>query len=111
MPDALISYEFSELGLRDALEALGTTADAVARNLVAMGFKGVREEPCKCPVAKYLLGVIEGIDGVNVDMDDALIGRGEDSQSVKLPRPVRYFIGDFDSGGMYRQLEAPDASS
>jgi hypothetical protein len=119
MPDALISYPFTEEGLRDALEALGTTAENVGRNLLAMDFKGVREDPCRCPVARYLAAAVPDAKYMDVyresvvayvdaeaygqrDPDDALF-------AVRTPGAVNDFIGQFD-GFCHADLEVPDGS-
>ena len=112
MPSELIRYPFTEAGLREALEALGTTADAVATNLLAMGFRGDREECDTCPVAKYLWVSIEGIQLVDVNQDRIRIGDSaeafevgggdirepDDTITVGTPSPVTEFIQRFDHG-------------
>jgi hypothetical protein len=113
MPDALISYPFTNRGVLDALKALGTTADAVARNLEAMGFKGCQSSENNCPVANYLLSAITGARRVGVstgyadvwDADD-----GDDPVSADWTAAVDEFIELFDNG-RFPALEAPDASS
>jgi hypothetical protein len=112
MPDALISYPFTEEGLRDALAALGTSGDVVARNLSAMGFKGCRSKSSNCPVANYLLSALP--DARSVEVEFGWAWARDASERVKLdvdwPQPVEDFIEMFDAG-LLPELEAPDASS
>jgi len=120
MAEALITYPFSEEGLRSALEALGTTLDSVARNLLAMDFKGVREDPCKCPVARYLAAAVPDAKHVDVYRDSVVAYWDEESHrqqdssdalfKVRNPPAVNAFIGQFDGIGI-ADLEVPDGSS
>lgn len=111
MAEALISYPFTEEGLRSALEALGTTANAVARNLEAMGFKGCRSNSSNCPVANYLLSALPDARSVAVEFGYVW---ARDANGVKLDVGWTDAIGDFielfDDGRLLA-LEAPDASS
>lgn len=122
MPDALISYPFTEEGLRGALQALGTTADAVARNLDAMGYKGCVGDENECPVANYLLDCLEGagrvwvMEGL-VHASRSYIEHGMDVEQrlkVDMPDPVEVFVERFDAQrfpGLIAQPEASDGSS
>jgi hypothetical protein len=99
-----LRYEFSEQGLSDALAALGTTANAVATNLSAMGFTGRVNEPDCCPVANYLTGCVErtskAIVGKNEDNELYAWLGGVDLADVDLPlipRPVADFVLQFDA--------------
>jgi hypothetical protein len=106
MTSPLISYPFTEDGLRSALRALGTSGDVVARNLDAMGFKGCRSHSANCPVANYVLSALPtpdrsgrvrrayalNADGVKLDVDQ--------------PSPVEDFVEMFDNGRL-ADLEAP----
>jgi hypothetical protein len=47
-------YPASWDGLKQALAALGDTADEIAASLQAQGIKGAREDSACCPVARYL---------------------------------------------------------
>jgi hypothetical protein len=111
MPDALIFYPFTVAGLKSALTALGTTADAVARNLDAMGFRGCKNSESNCPVANYLLASISDACRARVlcgfvDVFDS----DEDRISAEWPSAVDEFIELFDNGRL-PSLEVSDASS
>ena len=111
MAEALITYPFTEEGLRSALEALGTTANAVARNLEAMGFKGCREGESNCPVANYLLASFPGVREVVVSVGSAFLYRdGQEHVEAPWPFAVDAFVELFDAG-RFPDLEVPDASS
>jgi hypothetical protein len=47
-------YLASPEGLKEALSALGETADEIAASLQAQGIKGERSDAQCCPVARYL---------------------------------------------------------
>lgn len=104
MPDPLISYPFTEEGLRNALVALGTTPNSVATNLSAMGFRGEVKEPLCCPVANYLRMSLKGATAACIGKDerDGLFAEAEDSQDSTrvdmpaIPRPVAEFVLQFD---------------
>jgi hypothetical protein len=51
--------------ITNALFALGNTGDEVANTLRARHIKGMRKDPCLCPVAQYLRK--HGFDNVRVD--------------------------------------------
>jgi hypothetical protein len=111
MPDALISYPFTVTGLKSALTALGTTADAVARNLDAMGFRGCKNSESNCPVANYLLTSITDACRVQVLCGDASVLDSADNRiSADWPPAVDEFIELFDNGRL-PSLEDSDASS
>ena len=80
------------------LEALGTTAAEVAESLRAMGVRGVRGNPCTCPIARYLGPgwEVSGNEAAGVDVLHYRL--------VSLPSPVRAFLRGFD-GGLYPELE------
>ena len=91
-------------GVEAALAALGSTPAAVAAALTAGGYGGLREDCCRCPVARYLLAVVE--DAYDV-MAGPLVVRlavtvafdGYSGVAVVLtlaPRPVRAFAEAFD---------------
>jgi hypothetical protein len=111
MAEALISYPLTEEGLRSALEALGTTADAVARNLEAMGFRGCRSKESNCPVAHYALASIPDAREVSVIYGGvAALNAADDRVDVPMTDAIEHFVEFFDAGG-YPGLEVPDASS
>jgi NADH/NAD ratio-sensing transcriptional regulator Rex len=95
----LLRYPFTATGLSDAQAALGTTAEAVKRNLTAMGFKGHRGECHTCPVAMYLLNVMEEIDKVDVSVGMVRIGRTivdyTDVRPDELREPMTHAIDEF----------------
>lgn len=111
MPDALISYPRTKDGVHDALKALGSSADSVARNLDAMGFKGCRSKEYRCPIANYLLAAVADAQRVSVCFGDVDVW-GPDGERVTAPwtDAVEDFVEYFDNGAL-PQLETPDASS
>lgn len=116
MPDPLISYPFTEQGLRDALEALGTTDSAIATNLLGMGYRGKRGSENFCPVANYVRSSIIGAYTASVLLDEkeepyiSVIGQSGARVDSIWTYTLGEFIWQFDSGE-HPELEAPDASS
>jgi hypothetical protein len=112
------TYEFSNEGLKRALTALGDSAALVGQKLLTMGFKGQRNLCKVCPVARYLLAVIEGADDVSVHEYQAFAYRTvveytevtSEVASAVLPVVVQAFVEDFDDG-VFPELdsEVPDA--
>lgn len=102
MPE--LRYEFSEQGLNEALKALGTTPDAVAANLSALGFTGRLNEPLCCPVANYLRTSVPDAIYACVAKDEdgglfASLGRGNrvEVDVPSVPAAVQDFILQFDA--------------
>jgi hypothetical protein len=102
----LPTYEFSDEGMRKALKALGETGADVAAKLKRLGFGG-RRNLCKvCPVANYLLAVIEGAEDVEVHNECChAIRRVVDYVDVEAeqvtaetPLAVAVFVENFDNG-------------
>lgn len=83
---------------RALLDALGGTADDVARTLLAAGYRG-RPGPAHCPVWHYLAR--NGLPDCRVQATYVLIpdgwGRGRDCH-LALPWPVADFLLAFDCG-------------
>lgn len=73
MPD-LIRYPFSDAGVEQAVKALGDSPDAVATTLLALGFQGCKGSASNCPIANYVLAVVEGAETAHVGWayDDSL---------------------------------------
>jgi hypothetical protein len=94
------------------LKALGTTPEAVAMNLLGMGFHGKPEECESCPVAHYVLASIEGVRQIDSNQTwvriadvpgafepgDWRVLKPENTILADTPSPVRHFIQRFDSG-------------
>jgi hypothetical protein len=66
------TYPFTDEGVTDAFVALGLDPDDVAEFLLESGYRGIPGSDCRCPIAHYLLDVIEGCAEVGVFLDDAL---------------------------------------
>jgi hypothetical protein len=113
------TYPFTEEGLTSALAALGTTPNAVATNLSAMGFRGCRDQESNCPIAHYLLASVPDMASVSVwseafsETDNRTVSghvEGYDldlaqpALVVNLPAAVVAFVGVFDKGG-YSDLD------
>lgn len=108
------TYPFTEEGISDALTALGTTPNAVATNLSAMGFRGCKDQESNCPVAHYLLASVPDMASVSVfnaalgdRLDESATGHvegydmdlGRPPLIVDLPAAVVGFVFAFDKGG------------
>jgi hypothetical protein len=109
----LPTYEFSDAGLKQALEALGGTGAEVASALRALGIKGERHYCGTCPVALYLLRVFPGADGAEVHEEHCLVTRtvvdyvSVEAEAIRVETPlaVACFAEDFDNG-YYPQLDS-----
>lgn len=66
----LPTYDFSDAGVEEALEALGTTPNAVASTLSAMGFRGCKSNERNCPIVNYIVSSIPEADTAGVWTDD-----------------------------------------
>lgn len=75
----------------DLLEALGDTEEQVAASLIERGIKGVRREPCACPIWKYLDG--EGIPVLSVGGGGIGIAG---TLPIGYPTAIEDFIDAFD---------------
>lgn len=111
---AELTYPFTEEGIEQALTALGTTPNAVATNLSAMGFRGCRDQESNCPVAHYLLASVPGMASVGVFAERVVSGTdrverfdsghaecfdiGLINEVVELPNAVAQFVLAFDLG-------------
>lgn len=69
MPDALISYPGTPEGLFAAIEALGTTPNAVATVLSGLGFRGETHSATDCPIACYIRDSLDGAKKVEVFLE------------------------------------------
>lgn len=112
------TYPFTEEGIEAALTALGTTPNAVATNLSAMGFRGCRDQESNCPVAHYLLASVPDMASVSVYAERLLLTDDPGSGHVEgfdvdlsvaptvvnLPQPVVDFVNSFDFG-LYPDLD------
>lgn len=98
-------YPLTEDGIRDALAALGPTADRVAETLRLFGIKGQRETCNSCPVAEYLHRVVEGVSFVEVRRMTVRVLRDVGVLvAVDTPTPVHRFVDAFDGGAWYQDL-------
>lgn len=107
------TYPATADGLRAALDALGTTAEAVAATLEAGGWRGKRDDCETCPTAKYLQAVIQGFTQIYVDRSEVSLWLqandtdDEPDVQVETPPAVNGFIGGFDDGE-FPELHADD---
>lgn len=101
------TYPFTDEGVTSALVALGLDPEDVADDLLEAGYFGVPGSDCKCPIAHYLMDVVEGAVDVGVFLDDAL-GREDNAHArlenaagdvlhVDLTAAVIVFIRRFDA--------------
>lgn len=101
---SLPTYDFTDAGLKQALEALGDSSETVAGNLTAWGFKG-QQHLCEiCPVANYLLAVIEAAEKAAVGPEYVRVYRTvveyvdvrTEMAQAFTPLSVSAFVEDFD---------------
>lgn len=107
----MIVYPHTPRGVRSALEALGHTAEQVATNLGALGFRGVRNDCDTCPLALYLAVVFPGVfPGPAVGKTDEGIFVGD----IHVDHTVgsAAFITRYDDGalGAFPELEPDHAA-
>lgn len=92
------------------LDDLGSTPDAVANRLRALGIKGEQGSACDCPIARLLLQA-EQVKAVEVDAGDIrVVEDGHPSRWVRPPAAVDVFIHLFDEG-VYLDLVDPLAGT
>jgi hypothetical protein len=114
----LPTYEFSDAGLKQALEALGNAGAEVGASLEAFGVKGERHYCKTCPVAKYLLMVFPDAEEVEVHDETCRVIRtvvdyvnvDHEAINAETPLAVATFVEDFDNG-YYPQLEVSGVSA
>lgn len=108
----LITYDFSAAGLKDAIDALGTTPNAVAANLLAMGFKGVIDDCVRCPVARYVEASIVGATSAVVEIEHAHVDNAANEiVAAVLPKPVKEFVELFDLHRYENLIEVSHATT
>lgn len=78
-----------------ALEALGSTADAVAESLRAKGVRGWRAACCLCPLAEFINTLHPGGLGAGVNRNCFSLAGG---LPKGLPRACREFVELMDRG-------------
>lgn len=106
-----MTYDLSPAGVAAALADLdkGGSED-VAIRLQELGIRGDKDNDCDCPVARYLIAVVPGIESATVGAETAFVtgivsrvieGHVE-SDSLRyvahLPESVSAFVEDFDAG-------------
>jgi hypothetical protein len=89
--------------LVEALEELGRSSEAIARELGRRAIRGTPEVGF-CPIARYLDDHFGGVP-VIVEPSCIIIGAGEERVRVPTPEPVGAFITRFDQG-LYPELHA-----
>jgi hypothetical protein len=121
--EPLIRYPFTTAGLRDAMLALGTSLDAIRRNLEAADVRGRRgpHNECDCALAIYLRQVVTGLGTVHIYLDDhdsevyavavrVLDGRPCGRAEALVGGSLPIFVRLFDRGD-YPELEVSDAAA
>lgn len=97
-------------GLTAALHALGADSDQVAETLRVGGHRGNQEDCYTCPVALYLLSVIDGATRADVNTVECAVWIGGASvllpaaARIQTPLAVAAFVSDFDDGADYIDL-------
>lgn len=97
-------------GVVAALEALGSVPSKVAASLLAGGYSGLRIDCARCPIARYLLDVVDGACQVSAGpllvqvAATVRIGGfvGVDVIQAVVPVAVRGFTAGFDAGDFPR---------
>jgi hypothetical protein len=82
--------------LLDVLNGLGSTADAIAEELLAADVTGMREDPECCPIANYLTRCTDARPSVQREYVSLTWQDGSELE-VRTPDPVRFFVAAFDS--------------
>jgi hypothetical protein len=117
MPGELIRYPASEDGLLKAVDALGTTPEAVATNLSAMGLQGRRDDAACCPIANYLRASVDEAvrDEVRIDDNDLYVrvdfADGGQADAIMAARAASGFVLRFDLGDFPDLIEGGPTSA
>lgn len=82
-----------------ALDRLGATAEAVARALYRLDFRGIARCPWFCPVSRYLCAVLRDPEGVppRVQVYGTRLWI-DGGTSLPVPRPVAELVRRLDRG-------------
>lgn len=81
----------------EALDKLGSTADKIAKNLLALKIKGRPVQASYCPIAIYLKKC--GFVGAGISQNGIDFYDGDKlAAPLATPKPVANFITKFDSG-------------
>ena len=90
------TYDRDQWGVIQALDALGTTDDAIAASLKALGIGGERCMSAACPIANYIRSVFGQVD-VEVDPGLITVYDLDEHVSVWPEKPLVDFIEHFDA--------------
>lgn len=109
----LPTYEFTDAGLKQALEALGSTSAEIGASLETHGIKGERHYCMFCPVANYLHLVFPDAEEVEVHNECChatktvvdYVQVDHPRITAETPLAVANFVEDFDNG-YYPQLDS-----
>jgi hypothetical protein len=97
-------------GVARRLEALGGSADDVARTLRQKGVRGVRNTARFLnPIVRYAQGAVSDTQSIDVMQGDRMrivFANGE-KEEVALPPTVRAFLNNFHRGA-YPEMEMPN---
>lgn len=89
----------------EALVALGSVPDEVARKLLEEGCQGTRASICSCPVAKFVLKLTGARDViVRSRLITIFFDKGR-KEYLEPPLPVRELMTQFDIGS-FQELVA-----
>lgn len=77
-------YDFTEIGVRASLYALGQTANEVATNLSALGYRGARADCDDCPLVHYLKALFPQAHTIRVSDQGVHLFYGWDAAAVDL---------------------------
>lgn len=98
------SFPLTDVGLMDALDALGRNDVAVAATLRRLGIRGQRGVCGRCPIANYLATIWPGYDFVEVEPDVAAVWRGHQRVQELLPAACVDFVREFDTRRDHQDL-------
>lgn len=111
----MISYPFTDAGVAEAIAALGTTENAVATNLFALGFRGIQGSESQDPLGRYLVASIKDAAHVEVIVEVGVRAEAyavvstpnREDVAADLPPHVVTFVLRFDDGKHPELIEEP----
>lgn len=95
-----------EKSLRAALRPLGRTTEGVRKKLIALGAKGVPENPDSCSIAEYLKTTFPNEARISVDANDIMVN----GASVPTPAGAKGFICAYDDWQYPELIKHEDCS-
>lgn len=113
----LVTEAQARVKLQRALASLGLTPDAIAASLESAGVRGKRDNPCDCPLAKWLreqgfVNPVVSAGGVKATVYDDEVEDDQDGIYVEITQTNARtaFVHRFDEG-KYPALIATEGGS